>query len=921
MAAGLLHSTSVDHHPTLMSTVVQGPAQIGRYEILGLLGEGGMGRVYRARDPQLARVVALKVLPQVFAADEDRLRRFEQEARATAALNHPGIMAVFDVGMHEGAPYLVSELLEGTTLRARMDAGRLPIDRTLDFAIQVADALTAAHAKGIVHRDLKPDNLFVSPGDRIKILDFGLAKLTAAAAGPGQVDATGTQLHTVIGTPGYMAPEQARGEIADHRADIFAFGCVLYEMLEGHRAFEGKTPVDMISAVLKDSPQSPTSSIERPLPPLLDSIVLRCLAKEPAARFQSASDLSFALQSGARRESRTEQVTAAPAVPRRSSRWTMLAFGLVIGTVAAAAALVAFGAPFFRRPTGQAVVTEFLVPPPTDAVSFAAMPLPGLLPTAPQVGLSPDGRQLAFVTSDATGKRVLWIRSLDISRPRPVEATDAVSSFPFWSPDSRHVVIAVKRALMKVNARTGSIERLCTLPDAAPPEPFVTGSWGEDGTILFSVGGPTGLYRTDASGATPQLATTLDTKRGDNYHSWPQLLSDRRFLFFVRTNDAQTNGIYAGRLDSTESRLIQASSARGVVAEGHLIWSIEDRVVAQPFEISALRLTGQPVTIVSSVFQGAGRTSAFWSANTDTIAYAAGDTRERQFRWFTRTGTALDAVGPPGLYVTFDVSPDRSKVVVEVSKDPSARYSTLALFDTARGLVAPLTLGDQNDSDPRFGSNDDVVFARNSREGPGLVRINVGSSQPTMVLPRGALPVLWLEDAAADGSVVYRSGANRDAWQQLPGTPESRRLTNAREPIEQVQLSPDRRWFVYNTAESGRSEVYLASVASGQRLQVSVSGGVQATWRADGREIYFLDLDAGLYSVEVEPGQDLPRAGRPRLLFRTSLPVISAVIEQYRPSEDGEKFLFCLPLTSVRREPLRMLLNWRARLDDTRDAH
>ena len=193
--------------------------------------------------------------------------------------------------------------------------------------------------------------------------------------------------------------------------------------------------------------------------------------------------------------------------------------------------------------------------------------------------------------------------------------------------------------------------------------------------------------------------------------------------------------------------------------------------------------------------------------------------------------------------------------MVEVSKDPSARYSTLALFDTARGLVAPLTLGDQNDSDPRFGSNDDVVFARNSREGPGLVRINVGSSQPTMVLPRGTLPVLWLEDAAADGSVVYRSGANRDAWQQQPGTAESRRLTNAREPIEQVQLSPDRRWFVYNTAESGRSEVYLASVASGQRLQVSVSGGVQATWRADGREIYFLDLDASLYSVEIEPAR------------------------------------------------------------------
>jgi eukaryotic-like serine/threonine-protein kinase len=919
VATDLLRPKSVEH-ATPLSTVIQGPAQIGRYEILGLLGEGGMGRVYRARDPQLARVVAVKVLPQAFAADEDRLRRFEQEARATAALNHPGIMGVFDVGVHEGAPYLVSELLEGTTLRARMDAGRLPIEKTLDFAIQIADALTAAHARGIVHRDLKPDNLFVCAGDRIKILDFGLAKLTATDSGPGQVDVTGTQLHTVIGTPGYMAPEQARGEIADHRADIFSFGCVLYEMLEGHRAFEGRTPVDLITAVIKDSPQGPASSIERPLPPVLDSIVLRCLAKEPSARFQSASDLAFALQSSSRREVRAESATAAAAGGVRQGRWRQIVPGLVIGTALAAVGMIAFGATYFRSTAVRPAVTEFLVPPPAEGLSFAVMPLPGLLPTAPQVGLSPDGRQLAFITSDPEGKRALWIRSLDVSRPRFIEGTDGASSYPFWSPDSRDVVIAVKRALMKVNARTGTIERLCTLPDAAPPEPFVTGSWGDDGSILFSIGGPTGLYRTDVSGKPPQVATTLDKARGDHYHSWPQLLPGKRFLFFVRTDKLETNGVYAGRLDSADSRMVQGSAARGSYADGHLIWSIEDRVVAQPFDISESQLTGRPATLVPSVFQGAGRTSAFWASSTDTLAYAAGATRERQFRWFTRTGDALDGVGPPGLYATFDVAPDLSKVVVEVSKDPTARYSTLALFDTARGLLAPLTLGDQNDSDPRFGANGDVVFARNSREGAGIVRINPTTSQQAMVLPRGTLPVLWLEDAAGDGAVVYRSGANRDAWQQLPGGAEPRRLTNAREPIEQVQVSPDRQWFVYNTAESGRSEVYLASVASGQRLQVSVSGGVQATWRADGRELYFLSLDADLYSVEIQPGQDMPRAGAPKLLFKTSLPVISAVVEQYRPSDDGQKFLFCLPLTSVRREPLRMLMNWRAALDAAREA-
>ena len=502
-----------------------------------------MGRVYRARDTQLVRTVAVKVLPDAFAADPDLLRRFEQEARATAALNHPGIMAIYDVGVHESAPYLVSELLEGTTLRERMSAGRLPFATVLDFAIQVADALAVAHARGIIHRDLKPENLFVCRDDRLKILDFGLAKLTAGPAGdPRRIDVTGTLPNMVLGTPAYMPPEQARGDPADHRSDIFSLGCIVYEMLEGQKPFDGSSAADVISSILKDSAPPLQTSVERALPPALDSIVQRCLAKDPASRFQSAGDLAFALKSVSLHGGQALSPPPGRGGTRgqRSRRvgWTIAA----VAGLAAVAALIGLAGMPWRGAVNQPQVVEFLVPPPSDDQLFASMPLPGLLPTAPQVGISPDGSRLAFVTGDSRGQRLLWLRSLGSSQARVVSGTEGVNSWPFWSPDSRHVVIAVGRTLMKVDAVTSSIETLCAMPDDTPAVPFVTGSWNGDGVILFSIGGENEIYRTAAIGGAPARVTTLDKQRGDHYHSWPQLLGGGRFLLFVRTNDAATNG-------------------------------------------------------------------------------------------------------------------------------------------------------------------------------------------------------------------------------------------------------------------------------------------------------------------------------------------------------------------------------------------
>jgi eukaryotic-like serine/threonine-protein kinase len=922
MCRDTVHEHAVGKDARLLSLAPG--TRLGRYEISELLGAGGMGEVYQARDTSLARVVAVKVLPATFATDRERLKRFEHEARAAAALNHPGVMAVYDLGLHEGSPYLVTELLEGVSLRQKLASERLAVPKAIGYGAQIAQALAAAHEKGIVHRDLKPDNLFITANDRVKILDFGLAKLMA----PGDMnasiaDATGT-VHAVLGTIGYMAPEQARGLPTDHRADIFSFGCVLFEMLQGQRAFGRDSPADTFSAILKEPAPELTSSPEQPVPPALHDIVRRCLEKDPPSRFQSSSDLAFALKS----LTQVTEVLPAPAkahelspppqpAPVRQGRW--------IWAAGAAAAVLAglLGLLIGRSsaPANRPIVAEFLVPPPSFDASFAPMPLPGLAPTAPQVGLSPDGRMLAFVLADPAGARKLWIRSLDTGVPRAIAGTDGVSSWPFWSPDSRFVVFAANRALMKLDVTAGTVERFLRLPEEAPAVPFVTGSWGSDGTILFSIGGPSGLYRVAASGGTPVALTKLDGARSDNYHSWPQHLPGGRFLLYVRTDDAKTNGVYAGRLDSTEITQVLPSASRAVFAGGQLLWSIEERVVAQPFDPASLRLGGESTTLVPAVYQGAGRTPAFWASDS-TLAYAVAGSRERNFRWFDRAGAAQDSVGAPGLYNSFDLIPDGSRVVIEVMKEGPPTHTTLSMLDTARGVITPLTLGEQNDNDPRFGPNGEVVFARNSPSGPGLVQLDKAGANPTILMARGKLPVLWLEDWAADGrSLIFRSGADRDAWQVGTSGNDAKRLTQAKEPLEQVQLSPDSRWFAYNTADSGRSEVYVSPVGAGsRRWQLSSDGGVQPIWRADGRELYYLGLDAGLYAVNIRPDGDEIQAERPRLLFRTPLPVISAVVEQYRVTGDGQRFLFCLPLTSVQREPLRMLLNWPDKLARSRGA-
>src|SRR3989454_4931588 len=439
--------------------------RLGRYEIRAQIGEGGMGEVYRARDTQLGRDVAVKVLPSTYSVDEQRLSRFEQEASAASALNHPNILIVHDIGSHEGSLYVVSELLEGETLRKRISGAPLAQRRAIEYALKVANGLAAAHEKGIVHRDLKPDNIFITKDGRVKILDFGIAKLTQAEGSQSQTDIPTRRVDTgpgvVMGTVGYMSPEQVRGQAVDHRSDIFSFGAILYEMLSGRRAFHGESAADTMSAILKEDPPD-LSDTNQKISPNLERLVNHCLEKNPEERFHSASDLAFALEALSGSTTTSTQTVAMPAfAPRWFKRRELIAW-----TVAGIAILIAIALTIshFRRPPTEARAVRLFVPPPEKA-SFGSF------------AISPDGLRLAFVATDASGKPPLWIRPLDSINAQPLSRTE-VATQPFWAPDSSFVGFFAGGKLKKIEVTGGPAQTLCNAT-AAPRG----ATWNRDGLI------------------------------------------------------------------------------------------------------------------------------------------------------------------------------------------------------------------------------------------------------------------------------------------------------------------------------------------------------------------------------------------------------------------------------------------------------
>ena len=536
--------------------------RVGRFEIISQLGAGGMGEVYRARDPNIDRDVAIKVLPHDVSTDSKRLQRFEQEARAAGRLNHPNILAIHDVALHNGLPFVVYELLEGETMRERLTDGPLGNRKVIDYALQIAHGLAAAHAKGIVHRDLKPENIFITKDGRLKILDFGLAKLFEGFnESERQTDITTRKINTspgaVMGTVGYMSPEQVRGEHVDHRSDIFALGVVVYEMIYGERAFQGASHIETLNAILKEEPLSLPARSQ--IQPAVERVMRRCLEKRPEQRFQSACDVAFALEAVAEPSQSTVPLTAEQLSKPSWRKREYLAFG-----IAAILFLVVIALLFLlsRRTSTNPSASQFLVYPPENSV-LSGLDLPS------PVAVSPDGQVLALVLNTGSQTRI-WVRRLDSLTPQPLANTEGAQN-PFWSPDGRFIGFFAEGKLKKIAAGGGVPFVICDVPPNAN-----SGTWNREDTILFTSGLiEKGILRVNANGGEPVQVTTIDQSKHELAHFWPHFLpDDRHFLYLVLTTHTDVPfSVYVASLDSNDKKQLPNVRSRAIYAPpGYLLY-------------------------------------------------------------------------------------------------------------------------------------------------------------------------------------------------------------------------------------------------------------------------------------------------------------------------------------------------------------
>lgn len=872
-----------------------------------------MGEVYRAYDSRLDREVAIKMIPPGLARDEDRLRRFEQEAKATSALNHPNILTVYDTGEHDGSPFIVAELLDGEELRDRLDEGPIPLRKTIDYAQQIVSGLSAAHERGIAHRDLKPENLFITKDNRVKILDFGLAKLLEREKGSeGSEDATKKALTdpgVIMGTVGYMSPEQVRGLPADNRSDIFSFGVILYEMLTGRQAFRGESVVETMHSVLKDDVPE-LDEMNARVPPALDKLMRRCLEKRPEHRFHSAHDLGFALDALASPTSTSDSglTTAVRTIDegsarRESSRLSGAAWGaaglFLVSTVI-------LGALYFRRVEPPRPTVRFTIEPPEKS-EFNGL------------ALSPDGRQLAFTTVGAAGTTSLWVRSVDSLDSRQLAGTEG-AAFPFWSPDSRTIGYFAGSKVRKIDAGGGPSQ---TLADAtADPR---GGTWTADGTIIFSPATTSPLIRVSASGGPATELTKLDAELGQTSHRWPSMMPDgRHFLYFARGTQAEKQGIYVGSADSPETKLLIAAPVTGAYVEaegkGYLLFVRESTLVAQRFDVSSLTLSGDAAPLASGIFTVPGEVgptafSAF-SASSGNLLYFNGSVPTTRLAWFDRAGKSLGDVTEPGQYHEPSLSSTDNKVLFGGSD--GAAPGDIYLQDLSRGSTTRLTFDPAQESSAVHSPDESqIVFTSNRAGANGIYRklaSGAGNDQLLLAETNLVFPDSWSRDGRY--LLFEKNGGAKtrfDLW-VLPmiGDPTPFPYLETTFQEAHSQFSPDGRWVAYASDESGRPEVYIQSFPIGNgKWQVSTAGGDQPQWGADGKEMFYIAADRNLMAVSIN-GTDAIQIGRPEVLFQTNTPITGITDDRnnFVPAHDGRRFLINTLDETKNAQPLTFVLNW-----------
>ena len=873
-----------------------------------------MGQVFRATDTKLKRQVAIKILPPSLAADHDRLARFQREAEVLASLNHPNIAAIYGLEESGGATALVMELVEGEELSAIIARGPIHVAEALPMAKQIAEALEGAHEQGIIHRDLKPANIKVRPDGTVKVLDFGLAKAMAPVGSAPDVSqsptittpAMMTGVGVILGTAAYMSPEQARGKTVDKRADIWAFGAVLYQMLSGRSAFAGETVSDTIVAILEREPD--WNALPDATPSAVRRLLQRCLEKDPRRRLHDVADVRIeiedALAGPAPRSPGPSPVAGViDLTSSRASPWTLF---WAAATVALAVAVIVLAAQALRRPAADLRPLRLSIVPP-EGTTFTPKDISG----SPQFAVSPDGSRLAFVASSAGARRQLWVQELETGVATPLSGTDDAMG-PFWAYDSRRLAFYARGKLKKVSLGGAAPEDLTDVSvDVA------LGAWNSDEVILFGRGTNDGLFTISAtSGGGVTQVTTLDESKGEESHRSPQFLPDgRRFIFYVRSTIPANSGVYLGSIDSGARTQVLASAVNAVyTSSGHLLFEQAGRLMVQPFDAKAGALTGQASASGDRVFTAPGPNYLALSIGLDgTMAYWNGRAGTTQLQWFERNRRPLAKLGPAKAYQGPALSDDGKNLLI--TELVSSSRAELLNVDLSSGVFSQLTNPEGPFSFGRFGiwspgTEKEFVYSSLLAAGPRLFRRVAGNADQPLPLGPRSFP----EDWSRNGWLIYTVQANTgwDLWGFNFADRKRRPIVEDAKNQVQARFSPSGRWLAYASDERGEWEIYVRPFPEGQKRPIAT--GSQPLWGRDGKELFYVTADDQLAVIPIlDP--DTIKVGVSETLFATGIPAMTAPFRtNYAVRPDGQQFLLNSVTSEAVPAPITIAVNWQDKL-------
>jgi eukaryotic-like serine/threonine-protein kinase len=890
-------------------------SRLGPYQIISLLGAGGMGEVYCAKDTRLDRTVAVKVLLSNLSADPELRQRLEREARAISSLQHANICTLHDIGAQDGIDFMVMEFLEGQTLAARLEKGPLPVDQVLKIGTEIVQALEKAHGQGIIHRDLKPANIMLTRAGA-KLMDFGLAKPksplashavsaftpstpTMNVASLTSVASPLTQKGSIVGTFQYIAPEVLQGAEADTRSDIFSLGCVLYEMVTGRRAFEGKSQLSVFTAILEKEPE-PISIQQPATPPMLDRLIRACLAKDPADRFQTAHDVAMNLRWAA--ESVPD--AHAKATPKFNKARAVGLSALFLALLAVAS----FVGYRWAKSSNVPLSMHSEIPSPENFALDATGDAGGM-PV-----LSAQGDKLAFVAHSKDSK-MLWVRSLSNDFAKPLDGTLG-AAHPFWSPDGRNIGFFAGGKLMKIPADGGPV---VTLADAANPR---GGTWGASDVIVFVADYLGALMKVNASGGPAEPVTVLDRTKHST-HRWPWFLPDGKHFLYLATNhsggDAKQNGIYLGSLDKKEPRLIVNTESSAQYASGYLLYRLNTALVAQPFDPQAGTLSGSPITVVNNLRDDVGVWRSIFSVSQNGLmTYQIGNASSVQSRlmWFDRTGKSTpECEAEQKGIVDLRLSPNNRQVVY-------AGATAIWTCDLERSTKTRVTFDNQPLQQPSWSPDGKaLMFIVPLAQGGGNVDVRMKAADGS-----GAEKTLLHDDNyhypewTPDGkylTYLWGDGEKQVSLWMVPVTGDSKPVAVVQPPSAQAnilryRISPDGHWVTYVSDETGQSEVYITSFPEAKgKWRVSSSGGSYPAWSGNGKEVFYKDLTDDFYACPITTKASEVAVGKPQHLFHASTPGIGV---SFDVSSDGKRLLVN-HADEETQAPLHLVTNWLAELN------